>query len=79
MRCFPESNKGSDVVAMFETILHKNNVHIHFEEPILSLAHKSSDGTSKENVVENTSENTLSNQPTTTNFPSSSFPLTTSK
>lgn len=44
MRCFPESNKGSDVVAMFEKILDKHNVQIHFEEAILSLA---TDGNTK--------------------------------
>lgn len=79
MRCFPQSNKGSDVVAMFETILHKHNVQIHFEEPILSLTHNIINGASKESLSENIPENNLSNQPTTADSTPSSFTLTTKK
>ena len=43
MRCFPESNKGADVVAIFERILQKDNIHIHFSENCLSLSAQQQD------------------------------------
>lgn len=42
MRCFPASNKWSDVVAMFENILKKWQVTIHFSESVKSIVKKQS-------------------------------------
>ncbi len=68
MRCFPESNKGSNVVAMFEKILKENNVIIHFEEPILAIETNT-----------HLQKNSLSNNTDSQENQHSLFTLTTSK
>lgn len=73
MRCFPESNKGSDVVAMFEKILKKNNVTIHFDEPVLSII------PIKTTPLNTIQKNSLSNHTDIQESQHSHFTLTTSK
>ncbi len=74
MRCFPVSDKGSDVVHMFENIFNKHNIKIHFEEPVLDLVANHTSAAISDKSDKITSENPLSAE-----ISPPSFTLTTHK